>query len=116
MRNVEEYADVILKDEGGKIAWETPTVYETDRIERIYEFRDGAAVKYEWQGIDAQRASNEDIFNHRFTLETPPTPNPNRFKRGVIRVINYPAFSARKFYLSVPLIVELYLSNYSANL
>jgi len=47
MKSTEEYADIIIRDEREKIVSETPTVYETDKIERVYEFADGAIVKYE---------------------------------------------------------------------
>lgn len=84
MKNAEEYADIIIRDEREKIVAETPTVYEADKIERIYEFADGAVVRYEWQ--DAPRA---EAFNHKFTLIKPPTPNPGKFQAGVIKVVNY---------------------------
>ena len=74
---------MIKEDDTEKIVRETPTVYEADRIDREYEFDDGAVVKYEWR--DA--VLNE--FNHRFTLVTPPKPNPGKLKAGVIRTIEY---------------------------
>jgi hypothetical protein len=85
MKTAEEYADIIIRDEREKIVAETPTVYEDDKIERIYRFADGAVVKYEWQ--DAPRA---EAFNHRFTLIELPAPNPHKFRTGVVKVINYP--------------------------
>ncbi|HEX8734844.1 MAG TPA: hypothetical protein VF721_05930 [Pyrinomonadaceae bacterium] len=85
MKNAEEYADIIIRDERERIVSETPTVYEDDKIERIYQFEDGAVVKYEWQ--DAPRA---EAFNHRFTLIELPSPNPRQFRKGVVKVINYP--------------------------
>jgi hypothetical protein len=90
MKNAEEYADIIMRDEREKILKETPTVYETDRIERIYEFADGAIVKYEWQSTPDGRTSASGAFNHRFTLITSPKKNPHGFKKGIIKVINYP--------------------------
>ena len=90
MKTTEEYADIIMRDEREKIIRETPTVYETDKIERIYEFADGAIVKYEWQSTPDGRTSEDGKFNHRFTLITLPTPNPNNFKKGIVKVINYP--------------------------
>jgi hypothetical protein len=90
MKSTEEYADIIIRDEREKIVSETPTVYETDKIERVYEFADGAIVKYEWQNTPDGRTSPDGKFNHRFTLTTPPEPNPNGFKKGIIKVINYP--------------------------
>ena len=79
-----------MRDEREKIATETPTVYNDDRIERIYEFADGAVVKYEWQSAPDGRTSATGEFNHRFTLINLPTPNPNGFKKGIIKEINYP--------------------------
>jgi len=90
MKNAEEYADIIMRDEREKIVSETPTVYETDRIERLYEFADGALVKYEWQNTPDGRTSADGKFNHRFTLITLPKTNRNGFKKGIIKVINYP--------------------------
>jgi hypothetical protein len=90
MKNAEEYAEIIMRDEREKIVSETPTIYETGRIERVYEFADGAIVKYEWQSTPDGRTSATGAFNHRFTLLTLPEPNPNKFKKGVIREINYP--------------------------
>ena len=74
---------MIMRDETQKIVRETPTVYELDRVERQYEFEDGAVVKYEWQ--DAALSG----FNHRFTLVTPPKSNAGKLKPGVIRTIDY---------------------------
>ena len=90
MKTAEEYADIIMRDERGKIVSETPTVYETERIERIYEFADGARVKYEWQATPDGRTSPDGVFNHRFTLQKTPSPNPRKFKKGVIKQIDYP--------------------------
>jgi hypothetical protein len=90
MKKVEEYADIIMRDEREKIVSERPTVYETDKIERVYEFEDGAVVKYEWQNTPDGRTSPDGKFNHRFTLVTAPTPNPHGFEAGVIKQINYP--------------------------
>ena len=90
MKKAEEYADIIMRDEREKIVSETPTVYEGDKIERVYEFADGAIVKYEWQNTPDGRTSESGAFNHRFTLTTLPEPNPNKFKKGIIKVINYP--------------------------
>lgn len=86
MQNAEEYADIIIRDEREKIVSETPTVYETDKIERIYQFADGAIVSYEWQSAPAR-----ERFNHRWTLLEPPAPNPHRLKKGIIKVVDYPS-------------------------
>lgn len=90
MNNTEEYAETIMCDELSKIAAEKTLVYETHRIERVYEFYDGAIVKYEWQESPSGRTSKAELFNHRFTLVEIPSPNPNKFQKGVIKVINYP--------------------------
>ena len=90
MKNIKEYAEIILNDERGKIASETPTIYEDNYIERLYKFLDGAVVRYEWQGTPDGRTSPEGKFNHRFTLITLPNPNPNSFELGVIKQIDYP--------------------------
>lgn len=83
----EEYAEIIMRDERNKIVSETPTVYETERIERIYEFADGAVVSYEWQEFPADDSKGK--YNHRFTLITPPKPNPDKLKTGIIKTIEY---------------------------
>lgn len=90
MNTAEEYADIIIRDEIEKIVKETPTVYTDDVIERVYEFADGAIVKYEWQSTIGGRTSAEERYNHQFSLITLPVPNPNNFKIGIIKVINYP--------------------------
>lgn len=90
VEKAEEYAEIIMRDERERILRETPTVYESDRIERLYEFADGAVVKYEWQSTPGGRTSDSGAYNHRFTLIAPPDPNPRKFKKGVIRQIDYP--------------------------
>ena len=87
IQNAKEYAEIILNDEREKIAAETPTVYTDDKIERVYEFGDGAIVKYEWQSQPAE--SSAEKYNHRFTLLNPPTANSNNLKKGIIKVIDY---------------------------
>lgn len=90
MKNSAEYADIIIRDEREKIVSEKPTVYTEEKIERVYEFEDGAIVKYEWQNSPSGRSSKTERFNHKFTLITLPSPNPHKFKTGVVKVINYP--------------------------
>ena len=85
----EEYAEIILRDEREKITKETPTIYETEQIERIYEFHDGAVVRYEWQSFPGHNAAEK--YNHRFTLLTAPSPNPHKLKAGIIKTIDYSA-------------------------
>lgn len=89
MRNAEEYAAIIMNDEREKIVKETPTVYNDDLIERIYEFADGAVIKYEWQSTPDGRTSPDEKFNHRFSLIKTPHPNPHKLKEGIISQINY---------------------------
>lgn len=86
IQNAAEYAEIILNDEREKIATETPTVFTDDKIERVYEFGDGAVVKYEWQ---SQPAASTEKYNHRFTLLDPPTANSGNLKKGIIKVIDY---------------------------
>ena len=65
------------------------TIISTDKkIERVYNFDDGAVIKYEWQNASAANSSKEN-YNHRFTLEKMPSPNPLNLKKGVIRTIEY---------------------------
>jgi hypothetical protein len=90
MRKGEDYANIILRDEREKIVRETPTVFEDDYLERIYEFDDGAVVSYEWQGTPDGRTSPEGKYNHRFTLVNVPSSNPGGLKKGILKVINYP--------------------------
>ena len=87
MKKSEHYAEIIMRDEREKIVEETPVVYETDRIERIYKFDDGAQVRYEWQDFPANPRAEK--FNHRFTLEKTPSPNPLNLKKGIIKTIDY---------------------------
>ena len=89
-QTAEEYVNIILNDERERIISETPTVYSEDLIERIYKFADGAVVKYEWQNSPSGRTSAAELYNHRFTLLETPVPNLNGFKKGIIKVINYP--------------------------
>lgn len=83
MKNALVYVGLITRDKREKIVSETPTIYEEHRIERLYEFDDGAVVKYEWQDISLAS------FNHKFTLVSLPTPNPAKLKKNVIKIIHY---------------------------
>ncbi len=87
IQNAEDYAEIILNDERENIASETPTVFTDDKIERVYEFLDGAIVKYEWQSFSKQTATEK--YNHRLTLLNPPTGNSSNLKKGIIKIINY---------------------------
>jgi hypothetical protein len=93
MNKAEEYVEIILTDERDKIAKETPTIFETKKIERLYEFADGAVVKYEWQDFPDEESGEK--YNHRFTLITLPKPNPSKLKAGVILSIDYSGSSRR---------------------
>lgn len=86
----EDYVEIIQRDVREKILKETPTVYETDKIERIYEFYDGATVKYEWQNTPDGRTSSTGKFNHQFTLIKLPSDNSQNFELGVIKTTYYP--------------------------
>jgi hypothetical protein len=79
----EEYVHLILRDETEKFVRETPIVYENARIEREYEFEDGAIVRYEWRDVSV------GDFNHRFTLMKAPSPNRNGLSTGIIKTIDY---------------------------
>lgn len=90
MKAAEHYAEIIMRDEREKIVKETPTIYTDEQIERIYEFADGAVIKYEWQSTPDGRTSPDEKFNHRFSLVKTPNPNPQKLKEGIISQINYP--------------------------
>ena len=83
MENAAIYADHIMQDQLEEISAEVPTIFEDDRIERIYTFKDGAVVKYEWRALDGEE------FNHRFTLVKTPDGNPFQLNEGIIKTINY---------------------------
>ncbi len=78
-----DYVQMIMRDETGKFVRETPTIYENARIEREYEFEDGAVIRYEWRDISLGG------FNHRFTLVEVPKPNPNKLSKGIIATIDH---------------------------
>ncbi len=87
-KHTNSYVNSIIQDIQNHFVNEETIKYSESRIERLYEFEDGAVVKYEWQ--NAPRTGSSDKFNHRFTLETPPKPNPHKLTKGIIRIINYP--------------------------
>lgn len=82
------YVTSIIEDIQTRFTKEETTKFSESHIERTYTFEDGAVVKYEWQ--DAPRSGSSEKFNHKFTLESPPKPNPHKLKKGVIKQINYP--------------------------
>ncbi len=83
----ENYVKSILQDIRNHFVKEETVEYSEDKIERLYEFEDGAVIKYEWQ--NAPRFDSAGTYNHKFTLETVPKPNPSKLKTGVIKVIDY---------------------------
>lgn len=87
-QNPDFYANSIIEDVRSRFVSEETTKYTDDEIERIYEFDDGAVVKYEWRST--ARGANDGGFNHRFTMVKPPKPNPAKIKTGVIREIGFP--------------------------
>lgn len=84
----EEYVREIIEDIPNRIVKEEPEEYTDSKITRVYEFEDGAVVRYEWQDVSAVSKSSEH-FNHRFTLLKPPSPNPHKLRKSVVKVINY---------------------------
>lgn len=90
MSEREKYAEIIIRDERDKIASEKTVVFEPDKIERLYKFYDGAVVKYEWQAPPANKTSDYESFNHRFSLIKLPAPNPFQLQTGIIKIIRYP--------------------------
>ncbi|REJ79007.1 MAG: hypothetical protein DWQ47_06065 [Acidobacteria bacterium] len=82
------YANSIIEDVRSRFISEETTRFTDSEIERMYEFEDGALVKYEWRA--GSRGSNDGGFNHRFTIVKPPKPNPHKLKKGVIREIGFP--------------------------
>ncbi len=86
MKSTKMYVNSIIEDVQTRFVNEKTISYSETKIERLYEFEDGAVVKYEWQSpIEAKKTK----FNHRFTLTSLPKPNPDKLKAGVIRIINY---------------------------
>lgn len=85
-QNSDFYANSIIEDVRSRFTHEETTKFTDDEIERIYEFEDGAVVKYEWRKGGRGRGGG---FNHRFTMVKPPKPNPNKLKKGVIREIGF---------------------------
>lgn len=86
----DEYVRIIMEDDLEKIAGEETVIYkENEKIERLYTFDDGAVVRYEWQSFPFDASAER--YNHRFSLVTLPSPNPNKLKSGVIKTIDYTA-------------------------
>jgi hypothetical protein len=87
INQTEEYADIIIEDISEEIKGEMTTVYEDEKIERLYSFHDGAIVKYEWRSAPSDNSA--ESFNHRFTLIQPPTHNSRKFQAGIIKTIKF---------------------------
>jgi hypothetical protein len=83
------YVTSIIQDIQTRFVEEKTTKFSLNQIERTYEFDDGAVVVYEWR--DASVKQPGDAFNHRFTLQKPPKPNPHKLAKGVIKVIDFHA-------------------------
>jgi phage baseplate assembly protein gpV len=81
------YVNAIIKDVQNAFVREETTSFSESRIERIYEFEDGAIVKYEWQ--DEESSIRGENYNHRFTLIKLPTPNPGNLELGVLKTVGY---------------------------
>lgn len=94
MNKAKRYVDIIIQDETEKISREVPTLHGDDKIERLYEFYDGAVVKYEWQNFPTD--INQERYNHRFTLIQLPLPNPEGLEIGVIKTIDYPSHNVSR--------------------
>lgn len=87
----EEYVKDILVDNRSRIVKEETTEYQPDQITRLYEFEDGAVIKYEWQDISLINPEDSESYNHKFTLVKLPSPNPHKLRKSVVKVINYDA-------------------------
>lgn len=87
----DNYVRDILVDDRSRIVSEETTQYTPEQITRIYEFDDGAVIRYEWKDISLYDSSDSEAFNHKFTLETPPDPNPHKLQKSVLKVISFPS-------------------------
>ncbi len=86
-KQLKMYVTSIIEDIQTRFVNEKTLKYSERRIERVYEFEDGAEVKYEWQSAPGKAADQD--YNHRFSLVKPPMPNPEKLKNGVIKVIEF---------------------------
>lgn len=86
-KHTELYVTSIIEDIQTRFVSEKTLKHSDRKIERSYEFEDGAVVRYEWQSGPGE--GPDERFNHRFSLTKPPKPNPNKLKKGVIRIIEY---------------------------
>lgn len=81
------YVNSIIKDIQNQFTREETTSFSESKIERIYEFPDGAIIKYEWQDEATAKATNS--INHRFSLIKLPDPNEGNFELGVVKEVLY---------------------------
>ncbi len=81
---------MIIEDDISHVVSEEAVLYTDKEIRRVYEFDDGAVVEYEWRSSSGGSRAASDSFNHRFTLTKTPTPNPDKLKKGMIKMIMYP--------------------------
>lgn len=81
------YVNAIIKDIQNQFVHEETITFSDSKIERVYEFEDGAVVRYEWQS--EENAQNGESFNHRFTLVKLPDLNSDNLEIGVIKEILY---------------------------
>lgn len=81
------YVNAIIKDIQNQFVREETKTFSEEKIEREYEFEDGAIVKYEWQS--KENSSQGEAYNHRFTLIKTPTENEDNLQIGVIKVVEY---------------------------
>lgn len=81
------YINAIIKDVQNAFVHEETKQFSDSKIERHYEFEDGAIIKYEWQSTEASK--NGEPFNHRFSLIKAPLPNTGNLEIGILKVIAY---------------------------
>ena len=81
------YVNAIIRDVQNAFVREETTNFSDSKIERTYEFEDGAIVKYEWQSEEVAR--NGESFNHKFTLIKTPASNSENLETGVIKIVKY---------------------------
>lgn len=86
--HTEIYVTSIIQDIRTRFVSEETTKHTAGEIERIYEFEDGAVVKYEWRS--AEKRGRKPEFNHRISIVKPPRPNPHKIRKGVIKVLSHP--------------------------
>lgn len=81
------YVNAIIRDVQNAFVREETMSFSQSRIERLYEFEDGAVVKYEWQS--EENSQNGEPFNHKFTLIKKPVSNSENLETGVIKIVKY---------------------------